>query len=394
MNEIDALFDKRSVVGARLESLLTEREYSKSGFCKACGISKSTLDKILNGMIGSEDQYEKYMRKILDCLSLTPDELIGNTALSNSRTRQLRSILHINKEEIAEAINISVDRLGEIEAGVSMTNAELRDLAWFLGTSSHCILAQNVFYPQTTELNDGIAGNIEDHVQLSGFWGHIGIMPSSSTEYIWYPITGYEAKKIYLSLNGERVVVPCMNNKLLYLNLKRIKSVVLLDDSCDAPYYYNWDHSAGEGEIPLVVYEVLEDFIFEVAEKDELDKAEYSPKLQKYLNKLIKEENWSEGDVHYMINGLRIRYADGSVAENHMEMENSTVFGLGSDLVDVVGSLYMMEDIAEVDKYISFTDWNGAVTCANTEEVSVIEMPLIAVEKSIMDRMERTMERN
>ena len=275
-----------------------------------------------------------------------------------------------------------------------MTNAELRDLAWFLGTSSHCILAQNVFYPQTTELNDGIAGNIEDHVQLSGFWGHIGIMPSSSTEYIWYPITGYEAKKIYLSLNGERVVVPCMNNKLLYLNLKRIKSVVLLDDSCDAPYYYNWDHSAGEGEIPLVVYEVLEDFIFEVAEKDELDKAEYSPKLQKYLNKLIKEENWSEGDVHYMINGLRIRYADGSVAENHMEMENSTVFGLGSDLVDVVGSLYMMEDIAEVDKYISFTDWNGAVTCANTEEVSVIEMPLIAVEKSIMDRMERTMERN
>ena len=65
MNEIDALFDKRSVVGARLESLLTEREYSKSGFCKACGISKSTLDKILNGMICSKTDYKKYMRKIL-----------------------------------------------------------------------------------------------------------------------------------------------------------------------------------------------------------------------------------------------------------------------------------------------------------------------------------------
>ncbi|MDO5132280.1 MAG: hypothetical protein Q4D81_04750 [Eubacteriales bacterium] len=51
-----------------------------------------------------------------------------------------------------------------------------------------------------------------------------------------------------------------------------------------------------------------------------------------------------------------------------------------------------LEDIAEVDEYISFTDWKGAVTRVNTEEVSVIEMPLIAVEKSIMERMERTME--
>lgn len=394
MNGIDTLLDKRSVAGARLEDLLTEREYTKSGFCKACGMSKPTLDKILSGMIGSVADYEKHMRKILDYLNITPDVLIGNAVLPYSRVRQLRSILHIKKEEIAEAINVSIDRLGEIEAGASMTKAELRDLALSLGTSSHCILGQNVFSLQTTVLDDIVGDSKDDDAQLSGFWGHIGIMPTNSTEYIWYPITGYEERRVHFSLSDKQVVIPCMNNKLLYLNLTKIKSVVLLDDSCDAPYYYNWDPSAGEGEIPLVVYEVLEDFIFEVAEKDELDEAEYSPKLQKYLNELIKEENWSEGDVHYMINGLRIRYADGSVAENHMEMETSTVFGLGSDLVDVVGSLYMMEDIAEVDKYISFTDWNGAVTCANTEEVSVIEMPLIAVEKSIMDRMERTMERN
>ena len=51
-----------------------------------------------------------------------------------------------------------------------------------------------------------------------------------------------------------------MNNKLLYLNLEKIKSIVLLDEACDPPEYYNWDYSVGEGEIPLVVYEVLEDY--------------------------------------------------------------------------------------------------------------------------------------
>ena len=188
MNGIDTLLDKRSVAGARLEDLLTEREYTKSGFCKACGMSKPTLDKILSGMIGSVADYEKHMRKILDYLNITPDVLIGNAVLPYSRVRQLRSILHIKKEEIAEAINVSIDRLGEIEAGASMTKAELRDLALSLGTSSHCILGQNVFSLQTTVLDDIVGDSKDDDAQLSGFWGHIGIMPINSTEYIWCDI--------------------------------------------------------------------------------------------------------------------------------------------------------------------------------------------------------------
>ena len=178
MNEIDALFDKRSVVGARLESLLTEREYSKSGFCKACGISKSTLDKILNGMICSKTDYKKYMRKILGYLNITPEILIGNAVLTNSRTRQFRSILHIEKEELAEAIDVSIGRLEEIEAGSQMTKAELRDLAVYFGTSTHCILGQNVFYPQTTEKYDLVSRLDDADAELSGFWGYFGVMLS------------------------------------------------------------------------------------------------------------------------------------------------------------------------------------------------------------------------
>lgn len=386
MNGIDTLFDKRSVVGARLEDLLVKREYSKSGFCKASGISKPTLDKILSGMIGSAAEYEKHMRKILDYLNITPDVLIGNAALANSRTRQLRSILHIEKDEIAEAIGVSIDRLGEIEAGASMTNAELRDLAWSLRTSSHCILAQNVFRSQTTVLDDIVGDSKDDDAQLSGFWGHIGIMPTNSREYIWYPITGYEERRVHFSLSDEQVVIPCMNNKLLYLNLTKIKSVVLLEDACDAPYNYNWDPTVGEGEIPLVVYEVLDDYFFDVAEND-LHDTEYSPKLQEHLNMVIKEEKWTEEDAHEMIYGIRIRYADGSIVDNTMEMRNVAAYGAVSDLADVAESLYIFGDSVEPQEYISFTDWNGAATCLNKNEVSVIEMPLITVEKMIIKRI-------
>ena len=120
MDEIDILFDNRSVVGARLEKLLGEREYTKSGFCKECGISRPTLDKILSGTIGSMTNYEKHMRKILNRLSITPEMLIGDSSKAHSRTRQLRTLLNIKKEEIAAAIEISVDRLDEIEAGEPM----------------------------------------------------------------------------------------------------------------------------------------------------------------------------------------------------------------------------------------------------------------------------------
>ena len=124
MNDIDILFHDRSVVGARLEKLLAEREYTKAGFCKECGISRPTLDKILSGTIGSMTNYEKHMRKILNCLSITPEVLIGDSLQVHSRTRQLRTLLRINKEEITAAIGIYVGRLEEDEAAEEKMTAE------------------------------------------------------------------------------------------------------------------------------------------------------------------------------------------------------------------------------------------------------------------------------
>ena len=177
-----------------------------------------------------------------------------------------------------------------------------------------------------------------------------------------------------------------MNNKLLYLNLEKIKSIVLLDEACDPPEYYNWDYSVGEGEIPLVVYEVLEDYVSDYLESDEKSSAEYSPKLQKLLNQLIEEKQWTDDQVFMMTSGIKIRYADGSAFENLIDLN------IESDLFDWVKDLYIMPDVTNTDKYVSFTDWNGAETFINSDEVAIIEMPLVGVERKIEESFEEWME--
>ena len=177
-----------------------------------------------------------------------------------------------------------------------------------------------------------------------------------------------------------------MDNKLLYLNLEKIKSIVLLDEACDPPEYYNWDYSAGEGEIPLVVYEVLEDYDPDSIESGEKPAAEYSPKLQKLLNQLIEGRKWTEDQIFKMTSGIKIRYADGSAFENLITLD------FESNLIDAVNDLYMMPDVASIGKYVSFIDWNGAEMFINIDEVSVMEMPLVGVERKIMESFEEWME--
>ena len=110
MYELGDLFDMRSVVGAKLEEALLERGYSKSKFCKMCGISRPTLDKILSGNLTSKANFEKHLSKALDALSMTPDMLLGNAKNVYTKAREIRTILHVQEEDIAKATSISLVR--------------------------------------------------------------------------------------------------------------------------------------------------------------------------------------------------------------------------------------------------------------------------------------------
>ena len=379
MYELGDLFDMRSVVGAKLEEALSERGYSKSKFCKMCGISRPTVDKILSGNLTSKANFEKHLSKALDTLSLTPDMLLGNAKNVYTKAREIRTILHIKEEDIAKATSITLLRLREIEAGDSATKAELRDIAACLGTSTNCIDGTYFFPPQVSrpELILDVYSGDRDRNVMSGFWGHVGIQPVHSDTFLWFPITDKTHDIICERMEKCRLIVPCMNNKLLYVNLQNINNIVLLEDTCDAPEFANWDPAIGEGEIPLVVYETLEDFLY-YTDIDQVPPAdEISPALFRYMKDLIDEEKWTKEDITKVTQEIVIRYSDGRLLTNSIDLDND------NGIVDQIEMVYAFGEPAVNEKYTYFCDYNEAITYINTDNISVIELPLVQTESAI-----------
>lgn len=379
MYELGDLFDMRSVVGAKLEEALLERGYSKSKFCKMCGISRPTLDKILSGNLTSKANFEKHLSKALDALSMTPDMLLGNAKNVYTKAREIRTILHVQEEDIAKATSISLVRLQEIEAGGFATKAELRDIAACLGTSTNCIDGTFFFPPQvsSSELLLDLYSEDRDRNVMSGFWGHLGIQPVHSDTFFWFPITEKTHDIIFERMEKCRLIVPCMNNKILYINLQNINNIVLLEDACDTPGFANWDPEIGEGEIPLVVYETLEDFLYysdinQVPPADEI-----SPALFRFMKDMVDEKKWTEADIEMLTQEIVIRYSDGGLLTSCIDLNND------NGIVDEIEMIYAFGESSVNEKFTFFRDYNGALTYINTDNISVIELPLVQTESAI-----------
>ncbi len=379
MYEVGDLFDKRSVVGARLEEILSEQGYSKSKFCKMCGISRPTIDKLLSGNLTSKANFEKHVSKILNALSLTPDMLLGRAINVYTKVREIRTILHIKEEDITGATSITLKRLREIEAGDSATKAELRDIATCLGTSTSCIDGSYFFPPQVSrpELILDVYSGDRDRNVMSGFWGHLGIQPVHSDTFLWYPITDHTYDLLCERMEKPRLVVPCMNNKLLYLNPQNINNICLLEDARDAPGFANWDPAVGEGEIPLVVYETLGDFLY-YSEINETPPADViSPALFDFLKDLIREKAWTEDYIADITQEIMIRYNDGNTLTNGIDFYND------NGIIDEIDMVYEFGEPIGREKYVYFRDHDEAITFINTDNISVIELPLVQTEAAI-----------
>ena len=153
MYTIEDLFDKRSIVGSKLEQVLEQRGYTKAQICRESGISRPTLDKILSGTLSSKTNYEKHIAKILGVLSLTPDTMLGSIQNKYIQAKAIRSAMQISAEEIAKPTGISKERLQAIESGAEATTAELRDIALFLSTSVRSVLGTSCFETQIAEMD-------------------------------------------------------------------------------------------------------------------------------------------------------------------------------------------------------------------------------------------------
>mgnify|MGYP000010378785 FL=1 len=368
MTHLDELFDLRSNIGNKLEIIMEDRKITKAQLCSNAGISRPTLDKMIGGKITNKTNYDKHLGKILKYIKLTPDELLGNT--KKNRVRDIREILSYHIEDISNMTDISVDKLKIIEAGGEVSLAELRDLAICLNTSVNVIKQQNYFEPQIATYFIGLNDDYGNE-RISGFWGHIGILSINSKKYKWYPITNSTREMIYECMGNNKLVIPCMNNIVLYLNMDNIQKIVLLDDACGNPDNMNWDPNVSEGEIPLVVYEALDDYVYEA------DKT-MSENFKKKMNIITKNYHLGKEDYIYITQKINIDYKDGHCESGLID------FNQGEDLSDEIANAYEGVDDVFEQNIIHYTDIDEMEIVVNINNVAMIELPFIELENAIV----------
>ena len=376
MYDIKDLFDLRSVFSAKLEQIMEAKSITKSNLCKKAGLSRPTLDKLLNAEITNETNFEKHVTKILNVLHLTPDLLMGNTPNIYNRMRQMRNILHISEESISTRTGISLARLKEIENGEKATTAELRDIAFCFQTSVRGLLGTNYFDVPIAE--PAYLTDREAHEGISGFWGHVGILASSRDQYLWFPINSEVRDRIYNMLDQQFMVIPCMNNKLLLLNMDAIDNIVLLDDACDPPGFANWDPSVSEGEIPLVVYESLDDYLYGGESDEEL----ISSNLYRILGKMIDQRQWDEDEIIQILEGITIHYRSAKTIHltGSLRPEQTLIYA--------IETIFEFGELDSDNKMVYFNDSYEAEIILNLNNVSMMELPLLEVENVICQDLE------
>lgn len=373
---LEDLFDKRGIVGARLEKIFEEKGYTKATICKESGVSRPTMDKILSGTLTNKTNYEKHMQKLCNYLKLSPDALIGNGINRANKTRQLRNAMNITSETLAKRTGISIERLKLIESGAAASTAELRDVALCLGVSVNVLQGMNFFEPQIaqSEFHSGVYGTEE--LELNGFWGHVGILLNNRKEYLWYPITESTRNHILSSMENERLVMPCMNNKVLYLYMPNVKEIILNSFDCDTPEYVNWNPNVDCGEIPLVIYDAMEDYV--VMDQNCIETELISKEFMCYLSQLINQKKWTESEMHEVMDGTVVYYNDGTI--RHLSVN----FGNGFEtLSGEISIIYDFGKTEVADNVILVTDYQDSEIVINLKNVSMIQSPLIQVENAI-----------
>ena len=72
----DELFEQRNLVASKLKECIRDKGYTKVSFADKAGISRPTLDKLMNGTINSKSTFDRHLQKILKVLNMSVEELI------------------------------------------------------------------------------------------------------------------------------------------------------------------------------------------------------------------------------------------------------------------------------------------------------------------------------
>ena len=369
MDEMMQLFYKRNMIGKKIANILEEKDLKKEDVCHNAHMSRPTLDRILNGEMNNEDTFKKYIIKLLDTLSLTIDDLIDEIDTDEDLvpTRDF-----VDLENIAKVTNNSVDILCNIKSNKEISVADMRDIALALRTSTNVVKGQNFFEPQIS-----ICETYSDDDQvMNGFWGHVGVCLKNHDQYLWYPITTNVKNSLSRCEEDlQTLVIPCMNNRVLLLNMDHVNELVFLDDACDSPSGMDWKRDVSEGEIPLVVYEVLSQHLF--SDLDEEPEEEISKSFKEYLKNIMKVYDWEWDDVYELVSRTTIYYSNGKVRDAFIDFE------CYENISSMVFDCELFDDM----KLLNFEEADGKEICLNWNNVDMLDLPYIELENKIIEDM-------
>lgn len=368
MSTLLDLYEKQGAVGEMLSSYLQKKGITKIELSEKSGVSRPTIDKLLSGAITSSTNYQKHMGKILQVIDLTPDYFIkSELPVMKNHIRDYRQSLGVSVRRIEEKCGIRAERLKEIEEGAEASLLELRDIALCLGTSIATVLGKYVFRGQTSEWSGRV---VEDNSDLAEFWGHIGILARNSKKYRWYPITEYEVDENFYLEEKNLFLIPCMNNRVLLINKKNINKIKLLDEACDRPENAGWDNNISVGEVPLVLYEALDDYLLKGPDE------QMSELFIREMESFIYEYGITEDNGFDHVDNTRIIYADGYEEVEMIDFSRSKGISAAMDQIYTY-----CNDHVDTMVYAN-TDLEGMIGI-NLDNVAIMDMPYLKLEKAI-----------
>ena len=82
---LEELFTQRKLIGSKLKEYIRNSGYTKASFSSKVNISKTDLEKILNGEINDESVFVSIVSKMLGILNMTEREILSDEISSYTK---------------------------------------------------------------------------------------------------------------------------------------------------------------------------------------------------------------------------------------------------------------------------------------------------------------------
>ena len=383
MYDMNDLFNSRDVVGCKLNQIIGSHKYTKSNVCTGAGISRPTLDKLLNGEVTNKTNFEKHISKLLAFLSITPSELMGGIANPFTDSKTLRDALRLDLQQLSQRCGLSIDELQKIEAGEDVPLAELRDVAYCLGTGVTGVLGDGYFQTPVSSMDYFVKNDPTTIQSPGGFWGHLGILVQGQPKYLWFPITSYTRQLVYKNSTEKYMAIPCMDNSLLLINCDKIEELVLLDEACDSPVDMDWDSTVSEGEIPAVVYEAFDDYMTYKDVGGTPSHYDLSALLVGAIDHIIDICKIDSEAFASKLNTATIIFSNGRI--QHLSLS----YDVSDSLASAVQQIYEMGELLD-NSIVTIEACDEVEVLINFKNISMIQLPLAKIECDIKRSLSET----